>query len=43
MLNNIAGCYDLGNVNSSMIAEGKYVANLEVKYLDTVVELCLLN
>lgn len=38
MLNNIAGCYDLGDVNSSIIAEGKYVANPEVKFLDTVVD-----
>lgn len=38
MLQNIAGCYDLGNVNSSIIAEEKYVANPEVKYLDTVVD-----
>lgn len=39
MLNNIAGCYDLGNVQSSIIAEPKYSANPEVKYLDTVVDM----
>lgn len=38
MLNSISGCYDLGNVNSSIIAEGKYVACTEVKFLDTVVD-----
>jgi arginase len=38
MLHNIAGCYDLGNVQSSIIAEQKYSANPEVKYLDTVVD-----
>lgn len=39
MLHNIAGCYDLGNVQSSIIAEPKYSANPEVKYLDTVVDM----
>lgn len=39
MMNDIAGCYDLGNVLSSIIAEGKYAANPEVKYLDTLVDM----
>lgn len=39
MMSNIAGCYDLGNVLSSIIAEPKYSANPEVKYLDTVVDM----
>ena len=39
MLHNISGCYDLGNVQSSIIAEQKYSANPEVKYLDTVVDM----
>lgn len=38
MMSDIAGCYDLGNVQSSIIAEGKYAADPEVKYLDTVVD-----
>ena len=38
MLQNIAGCYDLGNVHSSIIAEEKYVANSDVKYLNTVID-----
>lgn len=40
MLSDIAGCYDLGNVQSSIIEEPKYSANPEVKYLDTVVDMC---
>lgn len=39
MLNNIAGCYDLGNIQSSIIAEQKYSANQEVKYLESVVDI----
>lgn len=39
MLNHIAGCYDLGNINSSLIAEGKHTADLKVKYLNTVVDI----
>lgn len=39
MLDSIAGCYDLGNVQSSIIAEGKYAANHEVKYLETLVDM----
>ena len=38
MMSSIAGCYDLGNVQSAIIAEGKHSANPEVKYLDTVVD-----
>ncbi len=38
MMNGIAGCYDLGNVQSAIIAEGKHTADPEVKYLDTVVD-----
>ncbi len=38
MMNEIAGCYDLGNVQSAIIAEGKHAADPEVKYLDTVVD-----
>lgn len=38
MMTGIAGCYDLGNVQSAIIAEGKHAANPEVKYLDTVVD-----
>lgn len=38
MMNNIAGCYDLGNVQSAIIAEDKHAADPEVKYLDTVVD-----
>lgn len=38
MMNGIAGCYDLGNVQSAIIAEGKHAADPEVKYLDTVVD-----
>lgn len=38
MMNSIAGCYDLGNVQSAIIAEGKHAADPEVKYLDTVVD-----
>lgn len=39
MISNIAGCYDLGNVQSSIIAEPMYSASPEVKYLDTVVDI----
>lgn len=39
MMSNIAGCHDLGNVQSSIIAEAKYSASPEVKYLDTVVDM----
>lgn len=39
MMANIAGCYDLGNVQSSIIAEGIHAANREVKFLDTVVDM----
>lgn len=38
MMDSIAGCYDLGNVQSAIIAEGKHRADPEVKYLDTVVD-----
>lgn len=38
MMSSIAGCYDLGNVQSAIIAEGKHSADPEVKYLDTVVD-----
>ena len=38
MMAGIAGCYDLGNVQSAIIAEGKHAADPEVKYLDTVVD-----
>lgn len=38
MLDDIAGCYDLGDVQSSIIAEGKYSSDSHVKYLDTVVD-----
>jgi arginase len=38
MMSSIAGCYDLGNVQSAIIAEGKHTADPEVKYLDTVVD-----
>lgn len=38
MMNNIAGCYDLGNVFSSIIEEDRYAAGLKTKYLDTVVD-----
>jgi arginase len=38
MMSGIAGCYDLGNVQSAIIAEGKHAADPEVKYLDTVVD-----
>ena len=38
MMSSIAGCYDLGNVQSAIIAEGKHAADPEVKYLDTVVD-----
>ena len=36
MLEHIAGCYDLGDVNSSLIAEGKHSADHKLKYLNTV-------
>lgn len=39
MMDHIACCYDLGNVQSSIIAEGKYAANHDVKYLDTLVDM----
>lgn len=39
MMDHIAGCYDLGNVQSSIIAEGKFAANHDVKYLDTLVDM----
>lgn len=39
MINSIAGCYDLGNVNSSIIAENIHASSPEVKYLDTVVDM----
>lgn len=38
MMSGIAGCYDLGNVQSAIIAEGKHAADPELKYLDTVVD-----
>lgn len=38
MFKHIAGCYDLGNINSSLIAEGKHTADQKVKYLNTVVD-----
>lgn len=38
MMSAITGCYDLGNVQSAIIAEGKHAADPEVKYLDTVVD-----
>lgn len=39
MMSGLAGCYDLGNVQSAIIAEGKHAANAEVKYLNTVVDI----
>ena len=39
MLDHICGCYDLGNVQSSIIAEKKHAANSAVKYLSTVVDI----
>ena len=39
MLDQICGCYDLGNVQSSIIAEGKHAADPAVKYLSTVVDI----
>ena len=39
MLDYICGCYDLGNVQSSIIAEEKYAADPAVKYLSTVVDI----
>lgn len=39
MMNDIAGCYDLGNVVSSVIAEEKYTSGVDVKYLNTVVDI----
>lgn len=41
MMDSITGCYDLGNVQSSIIREGKHAANSEVKYLDTIVDISL--
>lgn len=38
MMSGIAGCYDLGDVQSAIIAEGAHAADPEVKYLDTVVD-----
>lgn len=38
MKSGIDGCYDLDNVQSSIIAEDKHAADPEVKYLDTVVD-----
>ncbi len=39
MMDSIAGCYDLGNVNSSIIAENIHASSPEVKYLNTVVDM----
>lgn len=39
MIDSIAGCYDLGNVQSSIIAENPHASNPEVKYLYTVVDM----
>lgn len=36
MLEHIAGCYDWGDVNSSLIAEGKHSADHKLKYFNTV-------
>lgn len=41
MMSNLAGCYDLGNVQSSIIEEGKYAVTPEVKYLQTVVDMTI--
>ena len=38
MMDSITGCYDLGDVQSAIIAEDIHRANPEVKYLDTVVD-----
>lgn len=38
LMSNVAGCYDLGNVQSAIIEEGKHAADPEVKYLETVVD-----
>ena len=38
MMSGIAGCYDLGDVQSAIIAEGKHEADSELKYLDTIVD-----
>ena len=39
MLDHICGCYDLGNVQSSIIAEEKHAADPAVKYLSTIVDI----
>lgn len=39
MMDTIAGCYDLGNVHSSIIAENAHASSPEVKYLETVVDM----
>lgn len=39
MMDAIAGCYDLGNVHSSIIAENVHASSPEVKYLETVVDM----
>lgn len=38
LLDYLAGCYDFGNIYSSLTDEGKYAANHKVKYLNTVVD-----
>ena len=38
MIDEVAGCYDLGNVHSSIIAEDIYAENPKVKFLNTVVD-----
>lgn len=38
LLKNLAGCYDLGNVNTSIIAESKYEAHPKAKFLESVVD-----
>lgn len=39
MMSNLAGCYDLGNVQSAIVEESKYAINPKVKYLQTVVDI----
>ena len=39
MFQNITGCFDLGNVHSSIIAEEKFKANSDVKFLNTVIDM----
>lgn len=39
MLDHICGCYDLGNAQSSIIAEEKHASDPSVKYLSTVIDI----